>query len=109
MRHELLKRDRSGVALLIVLIVIAMLALSAYTFCDLMIAEKEAAVLTGRQVQAKMLVDSGVDQIRLFLELPEQQRLDAGGAFNNTPCFKRSRSSMVARPKREEDSGSSPR
>ena len=87
MRHELLKRDRSGVALLIVLIVIAMLALSAYTFCDLMIAEKEAAVLTGRQVQAKMLVDSGVDQIRLFLELPEQQRLDAGGAFNNTTLF----------------------
>ena len=78
---------RAGVALLIVLIIITMLALSAYTFCNLMIAEKEAAVLAGRQVQAKMLVDSGVDQVRLFLELPESQRLDAGGSFNNPSIF----------------------
>lgn len=79
--------DRAGVALLLVLIVVAMLALSAYTFCDLMVAEKEAAVLTGRQVQAQLLVDSGVDQIRLFLELPEQDRYDLGGSFNNPSIF----------------------
>ncbi|MFC1758520.1 hypothetical protein ACFL2H_07095 [Planctomycetota bacterium] len=87
MKNESSFQNRPGVALLIVLIVIAILSLSAYTFCELMVVEKEAAVLTGRQVQAKMLVDSGVDQIRLFLEMPEQQRIDSGGSFNNTALF----------------------
>ncbi|MCA9214415.1 MAG: general secretion pathway protein GspK [Planctomycetales bacterium] len=76
-----------GVALLIVLIVVTMLALTAYTFSSLMVAEKEAAVLAGRQVQAKMLVDSGVDQIRLYLEMTEDQRISAGGSFNNPSLF----------------------
>lgn len=81
------KGSRHGVALVFVLVVIAMLTYSAYTFTDLMIAEKEAAILAGRQLQARALVDSGVDHVRYFLELPKTDRISEGGVFENPNWF----------------------
>ena len=57
--------------LILVLIVIVMLSLGAYSFTDLMLAHHEAAQLTGRQVQTRALVDSGVEVVRLFLTQTE--------------------------------------
>ena len=82
-----MQRRRSGVALVFVLVVIAMLTYSAYTFTDLMVAEKEAAILTGRQLQARALVDSGVDHVRYFLEQPKTDRIAEGGVFENPNWF----------------------
>ena len=82
-----MQRRRSGVALVFVLVVIAMLTYSAYTFTDLMVAEKEAAILTGRQLQARALVDSGVDHVRYFLEQPKADRIAEGGTFENPNWF----------------------
>jgi hypothetical protein len=71
-----------------VLIVIVMLALGAYSFTDLMIAHHEAADLTGRQVQTRALVDTGVEVVRLFLMQTKEERLEAGGVFDNPDRFR---------------------
>ena len=78
---------RNGMALVIVLVVVAMLALSAYTFTSLMVAENESAILHGRQLQARQLVDSGVSHVQYFLELDELTRQDYGGVYYNTELF----------------------
>ncbi|MCA9201037.1 MAG: hypothetical protein KDA87_26035, partial [Planctomycetales bacterium] len=77
----------SGMILVVVLVIIAMLALSAYTFTDLMLTEKEAAILNGQQIQARNLVDSGVEQIKVYLEMTEDVRYASGGEFNNPALF----------------------
>lgn len=79
---------RRAMILILVLIVIVILSLGAYSFTDLMLAHHEAAQLTGRQIQARGLVESGADTIRLFLAQPDEQRLEAGGIFNNVESFR---------------------
>ncbi len=53
--------QRRGSVLLIVLVVVAMLSLGAYTFSELMVAEVDATAMYGRGVQARALADSGVE------------------------------------------------
>jgi Type II secretion system (T2SS), protein K len=79
---------RQGMVLILVLIVIAMLSLGAYHFTHLMLAHHEAALLTGKQAQARLLVDSGAEQVRLFLAQGEEARLQAGGIFDNPDRFR---------------------
>jgi type II secretory pathway component PulK len=55
-----MRDPRRGVVLLVVLIVVAMLALGAYSFVQLMNTEARAAQMYGRQVQAREAADSGV-------------------------------------------------
>jgi hypothetical protein len=74
--------------LILVLIVIVMLSLGAYSFTDLMLAHHEAAQLTGRQVQTKACVDTGVEVVRLFLMQTKQERIEAGGTFDNPDRFR---------------------
>lgn len=74
--------------LIVVLITVVLLSLGAYSFTDLMLAHHEAAKLTGKQVQSRALVDSGVEAMRLFLAQPDEQRLDAGGIFDNPEAFR---------------------
>ncbi|MEX2174379.1 MAG: hypothetical protein WD872_08455, partial [Pirellulaceae bacterium] len=82
------RQPRRAMVLIVVLIVVVILSLGAYSFTDLMLAHHEAALLTGRQVQARALVDSGVQVVRLFLAQPEEQRLEAGGIFDNAASFR---------------------
>ncbi|MEZ6118955.1 MAG: type II secretion system protein GspK [Pirellulaceae bacterium] len=81
------KHKLSGIILVVVLVVIAMLALAAYTFTDLMLTEKEAALLNGHQIQARNLVDSGVEQVKVYLEMTEDVRYASGGEFDNPALF----------------------
>jgi DNA uptake protein ComE-like DNA-binding protein len=81
------QRLRRGLVLLLVLIVIAMLSLGAYSFTSLMLAHREAAIITGRQAQSRALVDSGVTAVQLFLAQPEANRIEAGGMFDNPASF----------------------
>jgi type II secretory pathway component PulK len=84
--HRLAK-GRRGFALLLVLVVVAMLALSTYTFTSLMITENEGSLLAGQQLQARALVDSGVAHVRYFLELEPTFRQDLGGIYDNPHLF----------------------
>jgi type II secretory pathway component PulK len=77
-----------GLVLILVLIVIAMLSLGAYAFTNLMLAHHEAAVITGRQAQTRSLVDSGVTAVQLFLSQSADDRVAAGGHYDNAQQFR---------------------
>ena len=79
---------RRGLILILVLIVIVLLSLGAYSFTENMLAHHEAAQLSGRQVQTRALVDTGVQAARVFLSQPADLELEAGGIFNNEERFR---------------------
>ncbi|HMO15460.1 MAG TPA: type II secretion system protein GspK [Pirellulaceae bacterium] len=74
---------REGTALLIVLVAAIILSLTAYTFAVLMITEDEATRLMGKQIQARYLVESGVDYVRLYLSQDPATITAAGGIWDN--------------------------
>lgn len=80
-------RARRGSVLIIVLVVVAILSLSAYTFSELMLTHYESTIYSGRQVQSRALVSSGVDASRWFLTQPPEFRADMGGTFDNPAVF----------------------
>lgn len=75
------RRPRHASVLLVVLVVIVLLALGAYTFSETMISEHQAVTMHGRQIESRVLADSGVQYVAAML----QQRFDfAGeGVFDN--------------------------
>ena len=50
----------------IVLIVVVLLSLGAYSFSDLMLTHHESAQLSGVQLQMRLLVDSATDFAKAF-------------------------------------------
>lgn len=54
-------RQRRGAVILVVLIVVTLLSLGAYSFSELMLIEYEATSLTMRGSQARMFADSGIE------------------------------------------------
>jgi hypothetical protein len=78
---------RRGVVLLIVLFVVVVLALSAYTFTELMLTHYEGTRHNARTIQARFLVDSALERIKVLLMYDEMTRLDSGGLFNNPMMF----------------------
>ncbi|MCA9144165.1 MAG: general secretion pathway protein GspK [Planctomycetaceae bacterium] len=87
MRKRRCSKRRSGIVLIIVLVVVIVLALAAYSFSDLMLAHRRVATVNGKQLQARMLVQSGVEAIKQYLATDEATRLEAGGHFNNPLYF----------------------
>ena len=81
------RRERRGIVLLLVLVVTVILALSAYTFCDLMLSHYEGAKYAGKQTQSRMLIDSAVDATRIFLFSPRADIIQQGGLYNNPGMF----------------------
>ncbi|MFN0020533.1 MAG: type II secretion system protein GspK [Pirellulaceae bacterium] len=79
---------RRGFVLIVVLIVVVLLSLGAYSFSDLMITHQESAQLCGTQLQTRLLVDSGVDFAKAFFAKNEATRTDAGGIFENPDMFR---------------------
>ena len=84
---------RRGVVLIVVLSVIVVLSLAAYTFTELMQSHHEGAIYAGRAVQARLLVDSAVDATRIMLFQGRQSAQDMGGFYDNPEQF---RAVMVA-------------
>jgi type II secretory pathway component PulK len=60
-RRLLVNSTRQGSVLLVVLVVIALLALGAYSFSELMVSESHATGVYGREVQARACADSGIE------------------------------------------------
>ncbi len=79
--------SRSGVILVIVLVVIALLALSAYTFSDRMLAHHAAADVHAELAQSQALVQSGAAATRAFLMQPPLTQQQLGGTFDNPSLF----------------------
>ena len=70
--------SRHGSVLLVVLVVIALLALGAYSFSELMVSESHATGVFGREAQARAAADSGVELAAALLGLPTEE-----GAYEN--------------------------
>ncbi|HKI36085.1 MAG TPA: hypothetical protein VKA46_29785 [Gemmataceae bacterium] len=82
------RSPRRGIALVAVLIVIAVLALAAYRFSDLMTAEAQAADSYTRSVKAHGFADSGVNYFAaLIASDPTGQNGLLGNPFSNTSMF----------------------
>ncbi len=58
---------RRGSVLLVVLVIIVLLALGAYTFSETMISERQATAMYGRQVETRLFADSGVQYVAAML------------------------------------------
>jgi hypothetical protein len=74
---------RRGMVLVIVLFVVVILALSAYTFTELMLTHYDGAKNSVKAAQARALVDSGVETLKVLLLQDEATREEAGGIYDN--------------------------
>lgn len=82
------RNPRRGIAIVMVLVLIVMISLGAYTFSDMMRAQQRATIMAGRRAQAEAAVASGVEYIKDYLSmLPEDQQA-AGGHWDNANYFK---------------------
>lgn len=80
-------RPRQGSALLTVLIVTAMLSLAAYTYSELMISEYDAAQRTARMIEARQMVDSGIEYAAIVIGLRGTDSEE--GLYHNPERFHR--------------------
>ena len=87
MISKLAFRRLRGSALLIVLVVVMIVSLGAYTFSELMLTHNETANLSTQSMQAKWLVDAGIDVARIHLLQPHDQRMASGGDYENPNVF----------------------
>lgn len=81
------REHRRGIVLVIVLVVVAVLSLAAYSFTQMMFAHNETTHVAGRQIQAKLLAASGVESVRAFLMQDPTAQAEAGGLYNNPDHF----------------------
>lgn len=77
-----------GMALVVVLVVITMLSLGAFTLAELMLCEREAADLAVQQAQAQAAAHSGIAAVGWLLSQDEQVRTEWGGWYDNAQFFR---------------------
>ncbi len=65
--------ERSGSVLILVLVVIAMLTLGAYSFSEIMISEAEATSMYGRQAESRAFAESGIELAAAVIAVPESE------------------------------------
>ena len=76
---------RRGSVLFVVLVVIVLLSLAAYTFSEVMVSEYQAVDMYGRDVQARLLADSGVEMAAAMLGNREEST--AALVYHNPAAF----------------------
>lgn len=76
---------RRGTVLILVLVVVAMLTLGAYTFSEIMVTEAEATAMYGRQAESRSFAGSGIEHAAAVLGYPESD--DDINVFHNPGRF----------------------
>lgn len=79
------KVSRRGSVLLVVLVVVALLSLGAYTFSEMMITEKEGSAMYGRAVHTRTFADSGIEMAASLLGDPKD--IVAENYYHNPEMF----------------------
>jgi type II secretory pathway component PulK len=69
-------------------VVIAILSLAGYTFCELMFTERKAAEISGQKIQAQAAAESGVQFARIFLLKDADSQTQLGGWYDNATSFR---------------------
>ena len=80
--------NRSGVVLFVVVIVVALVSLAAYSFSILMRTELYAARLHGDQMQSRSMSASGLSYVNSWAESPRSERDSIGGLNVNEALFR---------------------
>lgn len=76
---------RRGMVLLVVLVVIVLLSLGAYTFSEYMVIATRATAYNGKSIQARALADSGVEFVSVLLA--DRASLNTLGLYHNPSLF----------------------
>ncbi len=76
---------RAGSTLLVVLVVVVMLTLGAYTFSELMIVEVEATNIYGRSIQSRELALSGIELAAAYVG--DRSDIDGWNSYHNPDQF----------------------
>ncbi|HQR07785.1 MAG TPA: type II secretion system protein GspK [Gemmatales bacterium] len=88
--------ERKGAVLITVMVVIVVLLLIGYQYLNLMLAEGNASIVSGRLAQARHLADSGVHFANFVLAFPQTQNLSDsadsyrawyGNIYDNSDIF----------------------
>jgi hypothetical protein len=74
--------------LLVVLVTVAILALTVFSFASMMLVEEEAARVMTRRIQSKYLTASGVEYTRLYLAKSDDEIFESGGRWDNAGRFR---------------------
>ncbi len=85
--NRLTPTSRDGFFLIVVLIVIAVATMAAYSFTDTMLAYDEATHLSSDRVQTQVAADSGVEAARMIVSQSVDIRDSLGGVKNNAILF----------------------
>lgn len=85
-QHECV-RARRGSALLVVLVVVALLSLAAYTFSELMVTESHASRQYYRDAQARELANSAVEYVAAWLGSPVVDEGQTPNYYHNEAVF----------------------
>ena len=80
--------SRSGVVLFVVVIVVALVSLAAYSFSILMRTELYAARLHGDQMQSRSMTTSGLSYVNSWAESSRRERDSIGGLDVNEALFR---------------------
>ncbi len=78
---------RHAFLLLAVLMVVSVVTLAALSLSERMYLANEETQLVGKQAQAQLAADSGIDAVRLFLAKDKATRIENGGVWNNPSYF----------------------
>src|SRR5215467_7496489 len=76
-----------GMVLVVVLIVLTLLALAAWTFSSFMVAEDQSAEFGGRRLQARAFAESGVELTRWYVCQSAADQVTQGGHYDNAGLF----------------------
>jgi len=79
------RKLRAGSTLLVVLVVVVMLSLGAYTFSELMIVEVEATNIYGRSIQSRELALSGIELAAAYIG--DRSDIDGWNSYHNPDQF----------------------
>lgn len=79
--------SRPGLVLILVLVVVAMLSLAGFTFCEWMLTERQGAQAAKAEAQAKAAAESAVELLRVVVEQPAAARLPGANLYDDPARF----------------------
>ena len=85
--RSLKPETRSGMILLVVIVIVALLSLAGYAFMALMNSELNSARQRGRDIQVQYISQSGISLVESVATLSQNERQWAGGTFDNPTLF----------------------
>ena len=79
--------SRNGIAMYLVVIVVAILSLGAIALFSIITTERQATTIRGDEIQVRAAAESGIEFVRSICNLTEAEQTQLGGIVNNPKLF----------------------